>query len=199
MDIANGQSTVNFEMLKRELHSVGRSTTPGWIALLLLTLIGLPCACLGGSNLYEILEVTYCRGVDQNAPMGIFREKASISAGQALYCWTRIRVLPDGVRMLRSLHRLPVRHAWIRNGLKVFTAAEPSITQQQWEKNRKQIEWMISESKDGCFEWRTHSLVRNDAEEGSWRVVALDANNRFCTLRGQSELPSIYVEHIRRD
>jgi hypothetical protein len=157
-------------------------------------LFGFPTHCSADSNLYEVLDIAYCKGVEENTPVGIFHDTARIRTGQALYCWTKIRVLPGGVQMLRSLGRLPVRHSWIRDGMKVFTATDPSITQTQWQKHKEKIEWMVSQSKDGSFEWRTASCVRRDSESGLWRVSAVDANGRLCCFRGKIELPTIRIE-----
>lgn len=145
------------------------------------------------SNLFEIVDMAYCRKILGNAAVEKFTGQASIARGEAVYCWTKIRVLPAGVEMLKREGRLPIRHTWLCNDNPVATAKEPTITPEQWEQNRDKLKWAIANG-NGTFEWRTQSLVQRDARPGIWRVSVADGHGRLSWFRGGPILPSLKID-----
>ena len=132
---------------------------------------------------YEVLEWCFCKGVDmaQKAPIDCLSDPAEAKGTDKIYLWTRISVNANGIRYLCGLNKLPIYHAWGRNGSIEGSLIDIGLDSRTWQDAKGGIEEEIR-LRHGTFDWRTYSEKVAYIHDGQHYVSILDAQKRPVVL-----------------
>ena len=149
---------------------------------------------------FEVEEWCFCRsiGVDKKGPIPIDRlsDPAEAKGNDKLHLSMRISVNANGIKYLRQLNKLPVYHAWGRNGWVEGRTIDIGLDARKWQGEKKAIEDEIR-LRNGTFDWRTYSEKVYYIYDGEHYVSVLDANRRPVVLsrdRYTAFRPSIHIK-----
>jgi hypothetical protein len=146
---------------------------------------------------FEVMDWCFCRSVDEDSrtPIHCLSDPTEARGNEKLYLWMRISVNENGIRYLRGLHKMPVYHAWGRNGWIEGRVIDIGITRHDWASRGSDIENEIG-LRNGSFDWRTYSQKVEYIYDGEHYVSVLDAERRSVVLtrdRYTAFRPSIHV------
>jgi hypothetical protein len=152
-----------------------KSHNKNLLLVLLIVFHGLAIVTVCSSQeLFQVNSFVFCGRVENHLPIpqGGFSGSIEVRQGESLYFWTEIKVLAEGMTMLKSRGELPILHAWGYKGT-IITPISIGITKEDWHNNRDLIQWQFSQL--GYFTWRTQSQ-NTCLATGTWYVSVVDAN-----------------------
>jgi hypothetical protein len=132
---------------------------------------------------FEVIDWCFCRSININGPTPIdcLSDPSDAKGNEKLYLWMKVTVNENGVRYLRGLDKLPIYHAWGRNGWIEGSTINIGISTQDWNNKKDGIETEIR-LRNGTFDWRTYSEKVEYIYDGEHYVSVLDADRRPVVL-----------------
>lgn len=165
--------------------------------VVVVCLLGAVPKIYADSRHFEVVDWCFCRSINVNekTPVDCLSDPADAKGYENLYLWMKVTVNENGIRYLRGFNKLPIYHAWGRNGWIEGSTLNIGISNQDWKNKEYKIETEIK-LRNGTFDWRTYSEKAAYIYDGKHYVSILDAERRPIVLSKDKYTafrPSIHV------
>ena len=174
-----------------------------YFATCVLFLLVTPLLSGADNRHFEVQDWCFCRSTDtiNKTPTNCLADPAEAKGKEKLFLWMRISVNENGIRYLHGLKKLPIYHAWGRNGWLEGKVIDIGIKNQDWKNSQSKIDQEIDLRK-GSFDWRTFSEKIGYIYDGEHYVSVMDAERRSVVLsqdKYNAFKPSIRISKGNQD